>query len=200
MRYIFGLLLFLYGFHASGYMLPAYSQTCLSPVEMAALFSKPRKKKSKTRSLGSLKKEYRKLERRIFLKENELEDIKSRLADSLKGGAGKGARIANKTEEYMSNKYDGWKCGKGKRGTQNSIPSGKDKFDLIDDPDVRRAQNSIPSGLEILADFDILKFLFSGFLDFEKESERFYKHLEKEKKKSSRHKNKTAGTGQRIFI
>ena len=131
MKHIFGFLLFFYSFTASGIMRPSYSQTCFSPVEMAALFSKPGKKKSKTKSLGKLKREYRSLERKILLKENKLEDIKGRLADSLKGGARKGTRIANKIEEYMSNKYDGWECSKGVRGAQNSLPSGFDIFEFL---------------------------------------------------------------------
>ena len=141
MKHIFGFLLFFYSLPSFGVWGPAaYSQTCFSPVEMAALFSKPRKKKSKTKSLKKLKREYRSLERQITLKENKLEDIKSRLADSLKGGARKGTRIANKIEEYMSGKYDGWECSKGVRGAHNSIPSG----------------------------FDILEFLFSNFDEEEK--------------------------------
>ena len=93
------------------------SQSCFSPVEMAALFSKPRKK-TKGGSLAALRKERSALQRKIDLAEERLEDAKDRLADSLKveGGRRGRSKAASNIESYIDREYDGWKCGKGIKG------------------------------------------------------------------------------------
>ena len=93
------------------------SQSCFSPVEMAALFSKPRKK-TKGGSLSALRKERSALQRKIDLAEERLEDAKDRLADSLKveGGRRGRSKAASNIESYIDREYDGWKCGKGIKG------------------------------------------------------------------------------------
>ena len=119
MKQTLALLLFFYSWGALGYWgaMPQQapsSQICYSPVEMAALFSKPRRKKSGT-SKSALKKKLRSLNRRIEKLEQKRGEIVGRLADSLNAKKAKvrKTRLAGKIEQYMYNKYNSWECGKG---------------------------------------------------------------------------------------
>ena len=112
------MLLFFYSWGALGYWaIPQQSpssQICYSPVEMAALFSKPRRKNSGT-SKSALKKKLRSLNKRIKKLEEKRGEIVGRLADSLNAKKAKvrKTRLAGKIEQYMYNKYNSWECGKG---------------------------------------------------------------------------------------
>ena len=128
------LLLLALSLPVSAYMMPGGQQNCYSPVEMAALFSKPKGKKKKGKSLKKLIKERLALEREVKHLDKRLSDISDDLADSLKGSAKKAGKMALKIEEYMNNGYSGWECGKGSRessGSARLFPPGFDGLEEL---------------------------------------------------------------------
>ena len=145
------LLLLALSLPVSAYMMPAGQQNCYSPVEMAALFSKPKGKKKKGKSLKKLIKERLALEREVKHLDKRLSDISDDLADSLKGSAKKAGKVALKIEEYMNNGYSGWECGKGSRessGSARLFPPGFDGLEeLVSENQWQKTRSYQLSGL-----------------------------------------------------
>lgn len=87
----------------------AYSSMCYSPVQMAALLSKPKNKNS----TKGLEKSIRNIKHSLKDMERALDEAEGQLADSLYKGKFDGMRrgqVASQIRDYMESGRDGWGC------------------------------------------------------------------------------------------